>query len=130
MSFCNALLIGSAKTVLNKLQIVQNTAARLINKTPRYVSITPVLKELHWLPIHRRIDYKILTHVFKALHGEDPQYIRNFLTAYIPQRQLRSLHGPILLNVPRSRTVTYGDRCFSVAAPKLWNTLPSELRDC
>jgi hypothetical protein len=44
------------------------------------------------------------------------------LTVYLPQRQLRSLHGPVLLNVLRSRTVTYGDRCFSVAAQKLWNT--------
>ena len=75
LDYCNALLIGVPKTVLNKLQNVQNTAARLVTRTSRYTHITPILKQLHWLPIQHRTKYKILTHTFKVLHDELPTYI-------------------------------------------------------
>ena len=51
LDYCNALLYGVPKTILNKLQNVQNTAARIVTRTSRFSHITPILKELHWLPI-------------------------------------------------------------------------------
>ena len=130
LDYCNSLLSGSSKSILDKLQRVQNTAARVITKTSRYSHITPVLRELHWLPVHTRVEFKVLVYVFKALHGQVPIYIRNLLEVYTPRRQLRSQDECFPLVVPKTRTVTYGDRCFMTAAPKLWNALPNNLRSC
>ena len=113
-----------------KLQTVQNTTARLISKTSRHYHISPVLKDLHWLPVQQRIQFKILTLTFKALHNLAPVYIKNVLQVYKPGRNLRSKNTSIRLVIPKTRTMTYGDRCFASAAPKLWNELPSKIRDC
>ena len=130
MDYCNGLLYGVPMTTLKKLQTVQNTAARLISKTARHDHISPVLKDLHWLPVQQRIQFKILTLTFKALHNLAPEYIKNLLQVYKPGRNLRSQSSSIRLVLPKSRTMTYGDRCFASAAPKLWNELPSKIRDC
>ncbi len=60
---------GLPKGSLVKLQLIQNAAARVLMKLKKREHTTPVLMELHWLPVHQRIDYKILTLVYKALHN-------------------------------------------------------------
>lgn len=72
LDYGNALLYGMNKQYTNKLQRVQNTAARLITRTKKYEHITPVLIQLHWLPVEYRIQYKILLYVFKCLHELGP----------------------------------------------------------
>ena len=129
LDYCNALLYGISKSSLHKLQIVQNTAARVITRTPRYNHISPILKDLHWLPVHARIEFKILTHTYKALHGQSPAYIRDLLEVYQPRRSLRSMDDSVSLVVPRSRTVTFGDRSFVTTAPRLWNSLRRDLKE-
>ena len=89
--------------------------------------ITPVLKMLHWLPVAKRIEYKILFYTYKALDGKAPGYIRDLLTPYVPSRALRS-DAKKLLCVPKSRTVTYSKHSFKNMAPVLWNALPYEVR--
>ena len=128
LDYCNSLLHGVHKTTLNRLQMVQNTAARIIKRTSRFEHITPVLKELHWLPIESRVDFKILTHTYKALNGNSPSYIKDLLHLYEPKRALRSQDDSLTLVVPRTRTTTYGDRSFETAAPRLWNALPLGIR--
>ena len=49
--YCNSLLAGCPKQLIHKLQKVQNNAARLICRTPKFDHISPVLHTLHWLPI-------------------------------------------------------------------------------
>ena len=129
LDYCNSLLHGASKGVLQKLQNVQNTAARIITRTSRRSHITPVLKELHWLPIQCRVDFKILTLTYKAMHGESPTYISDLLEVYKPKRELRSANKTVSLTVPICRLVRYGDRSFMHAAPKLWNSLPADVRD-
>ena len=115
LDYCNGLLYGANQSVINRLQVVQNTAVRLITKTPKHAHINPALKQLHWLP------------VYKALNGQGPEYLNNLLTLYSPRRQLRSADDHTLLVARRTPTVTYGEKCFTTAAPKLWNTLPRTL---
>jgi len=93
----------------------------------KYEHITPLLKELHWLPVEQRIAFKILLLTFKALHKLRPSYIRDLLQTYKPVRSLRSSSMNMLV-IPRSRLKFYGDRAFSVCAPKLWNNLPEHIK--
>lgn len=123
LDYANALYIGVPKSVLNRLQQVQNTAARLVTRSPRRNHITPVLKDLHWLPVEFRIQYKLILYTYKALHDIAPEYLKDMITPYSPTRSLRS-QSQLLLEVPKVRTVSYGERCFSVATAKLWNSLP------
>ena len=102
-------------------------AARILTLTPSSNHITPILQELHWLPIEQRIEYKILLVTFKAMQGAAPQYIRDMLKPKLAPRALRSSEAN-LLAVPTTRTKTYGDRAFSASAPTLWNKLPDDLR--
>ncbi len=57
--YCNALLGGCSARLINRLQMVQNAAARVLTRTRKYYHISPVLSTLHWLPIKHRIDFKI-----------------------------------------------------------------------
>ena len=57
------------------MQNIQNSAARLILGQSKFEHITPALQQLHWLPIRYRIQFKIMTIVYKAVHNADPEYI-------------------------------------------------------
>ena len=107
--------------------MVQNAAARLLTGTKKYDHVTPILASLHWLPIHFRIQFKILLFVFKALNDQAPSYISDLLTPLAYTRSLRS-SDQALLSIPRSRLKSKGDRAFAVAAPRLWNKLPLDIR--
>ena len=125
--YCNGLLCGIPEELICKLQRVQNNAARVITLTKKYDHITPVLKELHWLPVRKRIEFKILLLAYKCLHGTAPSYLREMLKEYVPPRTLRSTSKNLLCE-PRTNMKTYGDRSFSACAPKLWNQLPDNIR--
>ena len=107
-------------------------AARLISLTKKRDHITPILRDqLHWLPVDQRIQFKILLLTYKAFHGVAPSYLKDLITLYVPPRGLRA--GNVrpagnLISVS-SRTKTYGERAFAVAAPTLWNAVPIHIRN-
>ena len=103
-------------------------AARVIHCVPKRDHITPYLSKLHWLPVRSRIIYKILLYVYKILNGLAPAYLADLVRLYTPRRTLRS-EGSLSLCVPSSKTVTFGDKAFTVAGPVLWNKLPLSIRN-
>ncbi|KAF7652656.1 hypothetical protein LDENG_00093850, partial [Lucifuga dentata] len=72
LDYCNSLFTCLSKTCLNRLQTVQNAAARLLTKANRRSHITPILSGLHWFPINFRVQFKILVLTFRALYGQAP----------------------------------------------------------
>ena len=118
-----------AQCNLLKLQRVQNAAARLVRRVSKHCHITPILYNLHWLPVKYRIWFKILLFVFKSVHNLAPPYICNLIQVQNSSYSLRS-SCHLKLQVPCCRTSNnFGDRAFMVAGPQLWNQLPSNIRD-
>lgn len=126
LDYCNTLCLGVSQASLSRLQLVQNSAVRLLTGTKTRDHITPVLISLHWLPIRYTIQYKVLSYVFKPLHGLAPAYTV-FLIELVYINLLRFLlsNDQLCLMVPRQ---CRGDRVFSVAAPRLWNEPPLSLK--
>ncbi len=120
------MLYGINKHLIKKLQNVQNAAARVLSKTRKYDHITPVLKQLHWLPVCQRIKFKIILLAWKALNDRAPHYLKEILSPYTPTRNLHSTNQ-LLLTVPKT-TTSNGVHAFSVSAPTLWNSLPLHIR--
>ena len=125
LDYCNSLLFGISTFNLNKLQRVQNLAARLaLNDwtTPP----NTLLSKLHWLPVFSRIKFKISTITFKLLIESQPANLRSLIDSYAPTRLLRS-SDKSLLRQPRTHT-SIGKRAFSVCAPSIWNSIPLPIR--
>jgi len=114
---------------MNRLQSVQNAAARLVTDTRRTDHISPVLRQLHWLPVRQRIDLKVATLVHQSLSGISPPYLADDcrLVADAREQRLRSTASRTCI-VTRTYS-TFGDRAFGAAGPGLWNSLPSHLKD-
>jgi len=78
IDYCNQLLVGLSARLLDKLQSLQNTAARLVTGTKKFDHIMPVLLELHWLPVRQRLKFKTAVLVFKCLHGLAQAYLADY----------------------------------------------------
>uniref|UniRef100_A0A8C1S6N0 Reverse transcriptase domain-containing protein n=1 Tax=Cyprinus carpio TaxID=7962 RepID=A0A8C1S6N0_CYPCA len=127
LDYCNALLIGIPNKSLQRLQYVQNSAARILMRVRKYDHITPILHSLHWLPVSARIEYKISLLTYQCIYGNAPPYLKELLT---PSTTSRSLHSTNLnrLLLPKTKLSTMGDRAFCSAAHRIWNALPDHPR--
>jgi len=86
---------------------------------------SPVLRRLHWLPVSRRIDFKLAVLMYQISRGLAPAYLQDrcrLASEVNSGRRLRSASIPTFV-VPRTRT-KLGDRSFAAAGPSLWNSLP------
>ena len=120
IDYCNSLLYSLPAKQLDKIQRVQNTAARIIFRLPKFCHITPTLFSLHWLPVRYRIDFKICLLTFKAIHGFAPSYLCELITVKESQRYSLRSSSELLLRMPsRITKKTLGDRAFQVSAPCL-----------
>ena len=147
IDYCNALLYDLPQYQIKKLQRIQNMAAKLIFQQPKFSHNTPLLTQLHWLPVEYRIKFKLLMLTFKGVHKTAPQYICdmfvvrsnryasrsstsiqdiNFVNGNVAS-EIESNHV-ICLNVPKTHRETFMDRSLPVAGPVLWNALPESLR--
>ena len=127
LDYCNSLLCSLPNSTVKKLQSVQNAAAKLIMLKPRRDHVTPLLRELHWLPIKYRFQFKILVVTWKIINGSSPANICGLISEYRPSRSLRSNTENFLVRpgIPKNSS---GHRAFSNLSPFLWNSIPSAIR--
>ena len=128
LDYCNSILHGIPVGNLNKLQRVQNMLARVVAGRRKFDRIRLVLKDLHWLPMIKRIEFKLATIVFKVRQLKQPEYLSALVIDYELSRSLRSENNHFIYT-PQTKTALAGRR-FSSAAPAIWKSLPRDIRTC
>ena len=130
LDHCNSVLAGTAVYLQNRLQSVLNAAARLVFSRRASEHTTPLLRDLHWLRVPERIQFRLCVLAYHCVHGTAPAYLAGSLrptSEFVARRHLRSADTTTLL-VPPTRRVTFGDRAFPVAAARAWNSLTAQIR--
>ena len=124
LDYCNSLLCGQPNYLLCKLQVLQNHAAKTVLQADYFISSSDCLDRLHWLPVSKRCKFKLLWLIACTLKLEEPAYL---LSIRHTRQPLRSLHSGLQLHQPVSSGL-FTSRSFFHQAPRLWNSLPSNLR--
>ena len=128
LDYCNSLFYNMTEENVKRLQLIQNHAARVVKNASKSCSASSLLFSLHWLPIKKRIVYKIAILTYNCLNDIDaPKYLKDMIEVYVPSRTLRSCKQSLLV-VPKKNLKTYGERSFSYAAPNVWNKLPEKVK--
>ena len=122
------LLFGMTNDLFQWLHCIQNAAARLVTNTGRRKHIMPVFRQLHWLPVRQRVEFKLALLIHKSLLGQLPPYLADDyqLITDSGRHTLRS-SDTVTFVVPRTYS-TFSDQSFAVAGARIWNSLPSSLR--
>ena len=116
----------------NTSKYVLTSTTRLVTLSRKHDHISPVLMELHWLPVQQRVEFKILLFTYEVVNGMAPAYRQDLLDLYRRCRSVRSGNMQ-LLKTQCYNIKSYGFRAFSICAPpppQLWDALSRELREC
>jgi hypothetical protein len=127
LDYCNSLYVNLPKSQLHRLQLIQNALARAVVRAPKFSHVTPILRSLHWLKVNERISYKIASITFKVIQSSQPSY----LNALLKVRSCSNTRSSscLTLQLPScDSSLKITNRCFRHAAPRIWNSLPPELR--
>src|SRR6218665_2630482 len=127
LDYCNSLFLSLDSPQIHRLQLIQNSLARAVTRTPRHHHITPVLKSLQWLKIPERIHLKVLYLSYNSLQSSQPTSFRDLLTI----KQTHSTQSSSFLPLSRPPVpshLMFPNGAISITAPRLWNDLPPELR--
>ena len=120
LDYSNSLLYGITTSDLKRLRCIQNRAAKLVFQAKKYDHASPCLKQLHWLPVHSRIVFKILAIVYKCFTNNAPSYLRDLTIPYKCNKPgLRSSNDDRLLTIPKTRSLS-GDKGFYHAGPLIF----------
>ena len=128
LDYCNSLYTVLSAKDRRKLEGIQNRAARLIFGFGSRTHTSPLLKELHWLPLFQRIQFKVCLYVYKILNQLTPEYLNNTIKVYTPSRNPRSITDTCRLCIPLSK-LSSAEKRFAVAAAKTWNAIPLPIRN-
>ena len=128
LDYCNALLAGSPKQLIEKLHKAQNRAARLF-RCSKLDNVIPHLHSLHWLPVISESTTRFLLSVSKFLNQFTCLISYMFAPPPLPiSPKLRSSPGDLLFCVPHIRTKSYGQRSFAYQGANIWNQFPHSVR--
>ena len=134
LDYCKSILVGLPEVDITKMQHIQNIAAKMVvlnDVAMKDSNSRSILEKLQWLPIHRRIQYKILTLIHKSLSCGVPEYLAKLIIKYpyVERRLgLRSQNLEGRLDEPKTKLKTFAARSFSCVGPKWWNLLPNALK--
>jgi len=130
LDYCSSVLASLPGSLMRRLQSVLNLAARLVYSARRSERATPLLRELHWLRVPERIQFRLCALTYRCLHGSAPSYLAEtrHLTSDIESRHRLRSGSTSSLMVPPSRRATLGDWAFPVAAARAWNSLLTSVR--
>jgi len=128
IDYYNSVLHGAPSSAIQKLQRVQNNAARIVLQAPRRSDVNSLLQALHWLPVEQLINYKLAVLTFKTQQTSSPQYLSQHISLRTSARNTWSSFAPLLC-VPFRRT-SFARRLFNTAAPLTWNSLPPAVLNC
>ena len=101
---------------------------QMVKKKKMLQNCTPLLQQLHWLPISERIKYKTACMCYNAITSSALSYLSELLHLYSPSRSLRSSSDARMLKFQRFNRKTHGFRTFSHFGPHIWNNLPQDIR--
>ena len=124
LDYCSCLLNGITKKEITRLQKLQNRCARLIFQKPRHTHTAPLLKELHWLPVNQRINFRTLVHTYKSLKSSAPDYLSSLLSIQTCSYSLRSSDG-VSLTVPQVTKKGWWQSFFHCCSPSMEQPTPS-----
>jgi len=120
LDYANALLHGTSTSNINRLQVAQNSLARVVCQAPRSAGATKLRQQLHWLPVRQRINHRLAVITYRTRSTGNPAYLHHLIQDYLPARTLRS-SDKLLLTVPRM-VLALSAKAFSVSAPSVWNS--------
>ena len=118
------MFYGISVGLTEKMQVLQNAAAKAVVKKRKFDHISEDRMELNWLPVEARIKFKYLLITWKCLHDKAPSYLQELLTS---NKSMRAQCQNTFI-VPKVNNVTHGGIAFTKAAPILWNALPEHIR--
>ena len=123
--YCSAVWDGLCNRLADKVQKLQNRAARVILKAKYDTSSSILRNRLSWdtLAIRRKKQKAVL--MYKCLNGLVPNYLQNLFTHRCTSYNLRNQEYKITLPKPRT---DFLKRSFSYSGAKLWNDLPLSIR--
>jgi len=127
LDFGNATLAGLPGYLIDRLKSVLYAAARLVNPVRKFEHVTPLLRDLHWLRVGQRVEFKLAVLVYRCLNGQGPPYLASDLNRVADTRRRFRLSSCDALTVPLTRLSTVGDRAFPVATAQAWNSLPASV---
>ena len=128
LDYCNSLLAGLTHSQTDKLQRVQNHAARVVTRKRMRDHVTPLLRDLHWLPVRSRCRYKIATLAYRHFEKTLPKYLGDTLVTRNCPREVRSKSMKRLEPPKKPKLKSVGGRSFSQITPMVWNSLPADLK--
>ena len=123
---CHVATVFCLTLLWYRLQVAQNTLARVVCQAPCSASATELRRHLHWLPVRHRIRYKTAVITYRTRTTQTPTYLASLIHPYTPSRTLRS-SDQLLLTAPRV-TLALSAKAFSVNAPAVWNSLSLNCR--
>ena len=134
LDYCNSLFYSYTQKQIRRLQVVQNTLCRIVTRSSRYTSVTPLRKELHWLPVQSRIIFKTNLITYKALVDKRPTYLAQYLQPYKSVKNTRrSNPNKLTLNLlyfdyKNHKSYNHLKHSYAFSGPRLWNQLPLNVR--